>query len=316
MRGPKLSQVFLLLFVLALSPTLTFSQLYYCATMQGTWTWTYDGSQYILTQDGSGNITGKYVDTPFCPGLQLPITGTISSGSFTFTVNNVNSCPGTLNTYVTFTGYLGQPGCNYAYGSWKNGLGNSGGFGQNSAYPTSGPYFTKPVDVPTSEKSVQSGSWNTTMGAPWHQTLAPNSPPGEFSGRVVNEYASGTGTDSCWFTNSKYAPFTAITKPGYGWDVNGKNLWGADFIGWKLETVQYYRAQNKVPCGARFSQQMIIDAAYSPDNPSSYSGPYTDNHGVVFYGVAYEVNSLGGDITATTVTSIRNGQVATNTTWK
>jgi len=60
---------------------------------------------------------------------------------------------------------------------------------------------------------------------------------------------------------------------------------------------------------------MVIDAAYSPDNPPSY-GPYTDDKGVKFYGVPYEVNTLGGDITGTTVTSIRNGQVATNTTWK
>jgi len=32
--------------------------------------------------------------------------------------------------------------------------------------------------------------------------------------------------------------------------------------------------------------------------------------------VPYEVNTLGGDITATEVTSVRNGQVAKNTTWK
>ncbi len=129
------------------------------------------------------------------------------------------------------------------------------------------------------------------------------------------EYVGGTGSDSCWFAQSRFAPFAAITTPGFGWDANGRNLWGPDLIGWKLSTVQYYRGQNRVPCGTRFPQQMVIDAAYSPDNPSNY-GPHTDDNGVNFYGVPYEVNTLGGDITTTTVTSVRNGQVATNTTWK
>lgn len=64
-----------------------------------------------------------------------------------------------------------------------------------------------------------------------------------------------------------------------------------------------------------FQQQMVIDAAYSPKNPSTY-GPYTDSSGAGFYGVPYEVNTLGASITATTATSTRNGQTSTNTTWK
>jgi hypothetical protein len=103
--------------------------------------------------------------------------------------------------------------------------------------------------------------------------------------------------------------------PGFRLGCNGKNLWGPDYVGWKLKAVQYYRAQNKVPCGARFQQAVVIDAAYAPNNPTSY-GPYADDNGATFYGVAYETNSLGADITATTVTSIRNGRIATNTTWK
>jgi len=316
MRGQTLPRVVLLLFGLALSSTLTFCQALSCATLQGNWDWYYDGSEYDLSQDGSGNITGE-LSTPFCPGQQFPITGTITSGSFTFTATNLNSCPGTTNAWTTFTGYVGQPGCNFAYGTWNNSLGNSGGFGEDDPYPTDSVYFAKAVDVPTSETSVPPppAAWNTLHGAPWNQTLIPNSPPSEFKGRGVYEYVGGTGSDSCWFAQSRFAPFTAITGPGHGWYVTSRNTWGADFIGWKLATVQYYRAQTRVPCGTRFPQQMVIDAAYSPENPSNY-GPYTDDHGDNFYGVPYEVNTLGGDITATTVTSVRNGQVATNTTWK
>jgi len=233
-------------------------------------------------------------------------------------VTNLNQCPFQTATSITFTGSLGQPGCNFAYGNWSNSLGNSGGFGVSQAYPTNtANIFTRPADVPTSETSQQSGSWNTTLGgAPWHQTLVPNSPAGEFSGRVVYEYASGTGTDSCWFQGSVFKyPFNVISTPGFGWGVNGRNLWGPDLIGWTLKAVQFYRAQNRVPCGARFQQQMVIDAAYSPNNPPSYA-LYTDENGVNFYGVPYELNTLGGDITAAAVTSVRNGQVATNTTWK
>jgi hypothetical protein len=60
---------------------------------------------------------------------------------------------------------------------------------------------------------------------------------------------------------------------------------------------------------------MVIDAAYSPQNPSSY-GPYTNNSGGSFYGVPYELNTLGAGITATTATSTHNGETSTNTTWK
>jgi hypothetical protein len=89
---------------------------------------------------------------------------------------------------------------------------------------------------------------------------------------------------------------------------------GPDWIGWKLAPVQYYRSKNRVPCGSSFLQQMVIDAALSPENPSNY-GPYTNEKGNSFYGVPYEVNTLGANITATTVTSVRNGQTSTNTTW-
>jgi hypothetical protein len=51
------------------------------------------------------------------------------------------------------------------------------------------------------------------------------------------------------------------------------------------------------PGGSSFLLQMAIDAAYSPENPSK-CGPYTDNKGNDFYGIPYEVNTLGANIRA------------------
>jgi hypothetical protein len=215
----------MLLVVTLVGPTSSYSQMYSCLAIQGKWTYYYDNSEFTLSQDSKGNISGSYT-SPLCIGYTLPIAGTITSGSFTFTISNLNQCPGTFNTWTKFTGYVGQPGCNYAYGNWTNELGYSGAFGQNTAYPVNqSNIFTRAADIPTSETSVQSGSWNATNGgAPWHQTLAPNIPSGEFSGRVTYEYASGTDTDTCWFTSSIFPPFTAITTPGFGWDVTEKTF--------------------------------------------------------------------------------------------
>ena len=61
---------------------------------------------------------------------------------------------------------------------------------------------------------------------------------------------------------------------------------------------------------------MVIDAAWSgPNNPADYA-QYTNEQGETFYGVPYQLNTLGARITATIVTSTKNGLVSTNTTWK
>lgn len=58
--------------------------------MQGDWAWQYDYSQWKLTQDNKGNITGTVTSM----GCQVPLTGTISSSAFTITATGFNSCPG------------------------------------------------------------------------------------------------------------------------------------------------------------------------------------------------------------------------------
>ena len=152
------------LLLLSIGSTLS-AQVYFCGPMEGDWKWSYDNSEYSLVQDNSGKVSGFYT-TPFCPGQSFPISGTISNGSFNITVTGINSCPGGGVAWLTYTGYLGQPGCNFAYGSWKNSSGYSGGFGQNNAYPSqTNNVFAKPVDVPTSETSIQSGAWNPRWAA-------------------------------------------------------------------------------------------------------------------------------------------------------
>lgn len=243
--------------------------------------------------------------------MNWPITGTIAGGYFSFTATN----PGCATALAS---NVGRPGCNYLYGNGQNSLGNSDTFGQANPYPTSGYRVTKPADRPTSETTMATGYWDQTGGgAAWNQTLAPNSPSGEFGARIVYEYAgTGTGYDTCWFAGSSYAPLKAIATPGYGWSVISDNTWGSDFVGWTLAAVRYYRQKKRVPCGARFYQQMVIDAAYDPNNPSGYAR-YVDNQGATIWAIPYSNNNvLGGDITATTVTSTRAGQTITNTKWK
>ena len=250
------------------------------------------------------------------PNPDWPITGTISSGQFTFTATN-NGCSQSSATWVTYTGAVGTPGCNYMYGNYTNSLGGSGSFGVDEPYPIGLPYDTREVDVPASESTtIPTGAqWNTTHGAPWTPTLAPNSQKGEYEARGIYEYGNGAGTDTCWFKGSKYKQFITVTTPGFEWLVTSKNTWGVDWIGWSLAAVDYYRGQGRVPCGATFPQLVVIDAAFSPNNPPTYSS-YLNQAGSLFYGIGYETNTIGGNIMATSVTSIRNNQTSTNTTWK
>ena len=104
--------MFLLLLGLGVTSTPSYSQLA-CGTVQGNWGWEYDYSKWDLSQDGSGNVSGTVLDM----GCQVPVTGTISSGAFTITATGFNKCPGGGVTWLTFQGWVGQPGCNFAYGN-------------------------------------------------------------------------------------------------------------------------------------------------------------------------------------------------------
>jgi hypothetical protein len=300
-----------------LTSTQAICQVISCAVVNGTWAWKFTNAQYLLSQDNMGNISG-YAIEPGCQGNnQWPITGTIAGAFVTFTESN-NGCTNGNVTHINYSATVGAPGCNFLYGSYTNSQGGSGAWGDSNPYPNAGDYVTKAVDVPTSETTVipTAAQWDTAHGAPWNQTLVPNSPSGEFEGRGAYEYPPiGPGNDSCWFQGSAVPIFDAVTTPGFGWLVTSKNTWGTDFIGWNLAAVQYYRGKKRAPCSSTWQQQMVIDAAFSPNNPSNY-GPYTDQYGNLFYGVPYETNTIRADITATTVTSVRNGKVSANKVWK
>lgn len=116
---------------------------------------------------------------------------------------------------------------------------------------------------------------------------------------MVTEEDPGGGTDACWFVGSKLNPLNSVT--GSSWRVDSSNVWGSDYVGYNLTAVRYYRRQLRVPCSARFRQEMVIDCAYDPSDPTNLN---------------YITNQLGSTITTTTVTSTRAGHTVTNTTWK
>ena len=148
-----------------------------------------------------------------------------------------------------------------------------------------------PVQVacptPTGETTAFAG-WADSTGK-WTQTLSPTAT--NFVGRVVTEEDPGNGgPDNCWFAGSAIPPITAIT--GGQWTVTTGNKWEFDFVGMGSTAVNYYRAQGRDPCSVTVPQRMVID------NCSTGT-------------VTYRTNTLGYVIDATTVSSIRDGQVAT-----
>lgn len=113
----------------------------------------------------------------------------------------------------------------------------------------------------------------------------------DFNGSMVMETDAAVGTDTCYFVGSAFDPATSLT--GGTWNVSGiapDATWGFDFVGWFPDPVAYYRAQGRAPCGFTVYQQMQIKC---PDGVYTNYGP---------------VNTLGGGITDTTITSTRAGQ--------
>jgi hypothetical protein len=126
----------------------------------------------------------------------------------------------------------------------------------------------------------------------WMQVIAPAGIG--YGGVTVQETdPGGGGPDTCWFAGSKFTPFTSIT--GGLWTVHEDNSWGFDYVGWFPPAVAYYRKNGRAPCGTTFPQQMQIQFTSGDTNFYDY-GP---------------VNTLGGSITSTTVSSIRAGHTRT-----
>jgi len=151
--------------------------------------------------------------------------------------------------------------------------------------------------LPPSETTAFKG-WATSMSEPtigqWRQTIGPKTIA--YAAVTVQESdPGGGGPDTCWFSGSKFAPFTAIT--GGTWVVQAGNTWGYDYVGWLKAAVMYYRNKGRAPCGTTFPQQMQVQFATGDTTFYNYLG----------------VNTLGGNIGTTTVTSIRAGKSQTKT---
>lgn len=134
------------------------------------------------------------------------------------------------------------------------------------------------------------GAGNDAAQGLWNQILQPAT--ADFSGRSVTEQnPGGGGPDTCWFAGSAIPKFTSIS--GGTWPIGGGNAWGADYVGWYVNAVTYYRAQGQAPCSTRFPQTMVINCPH-PLNLQTYQN-----------------NMLGAGMGTTTVTTTRAGQFQT-----
>jgi hypothetical protein len=160
--------------------------------------------------------------------------------------------------------------------------------------------------------------WTADAFGYWKQKLVPPSDDGsfDFSEEHVQEFAAApAGPDTCWLMGSPYDPFVKVTNPpGVFWTVGtlipaektaGQNVWGYDSVAYGSGATAWYRL-NRSPtfkstgsCGTTFGQVMGIHA------PSDQKKAYT-TYGDTNTG---NVNTLGASMTATTITSIRSGNV-------
>lgn len=148
----------------------------------------------------------------------------------------------------------------------------------------------QPWPIPTGEFTDPCGdTWVDAGGAAWCMALT----GGDFDGRKVQEFPSGSGQDTCneRVPNSIFPPFVTITGgPPGGWDVGGAaNGWAPDVVGWASGPIYYYRSYGVTPCGFVFNQSMRINQR---------GGGW----------VEYVVNTLAGTMGPSTVASWRAGE--------
>jgi len=151
-------------------------------------------------------------------------------------------------------------------------------------------------DIPTGE-TISSGGWDTTEPAVhlWMQTLQPQTRL--FGGRSVQEFATGTVQDDCWWSGSIIAK-ASLTNPLFHtgpWPVSTGNVWGPDKVGWTMTAVIYYRQNNRAPCTAIVPQKM---GCLCTINSTYYS---------------YLTHNLRMTLGTVSVSSARGSQTATRT---
>jgi hypothetical protein len=236
------------------------------------------GSTYAITLTGT-NFTTSANATTSCPAT--PLTVTTPSG----TVVAVSNVAVASETQITAT--VAPP-----TGESTETATITVGTTPNTASATA--EILPACNLPTTENTSFQG-WDTAQSYPtignWEQTLS-DSNGNVFSGYQVREIDAETGVDTCWFANPySVLPMTGVT--GTQWSIGDGNTWGPDQVGMYPSAVSFYRKNNRAPCGFTVYQQMQIQCA---DGSWQNYGP---------------VNTLKGNLTTTTVTSVRAGGTAT-----
>ncbi len=228
-----------------------------CATLAGVWE---DASnQWNLYQDSNGGISGTMINdspTNVCPGSHVwTVTGQLNNnGSFAYTAQyslplpRPESCAAT----ITLTGSITKPGCNNSTGTWVNSAPRTGVFSLHTN-----------CRIPT-ETTPQFESWgsddNATV-AKFEQDLTPNS--FNYGGRYVQEFFLADTTDTCYFSGSDIPELiTMPAKPRIN-IANQQPSGYADYVGMTEYAVNYYRSQNRSPCGYYLKQRVKIDCDYA-----------------------------------------------------
>jgi hypothetical protein len=230
--------------------------------------WTLAQTQYQVV-----SISGTVLVDPECPTQLWPVTGSVAGTQLSLTATNPTDGDSVCVSSVEYLMTAASSNAS-ATGSWTYSDGESGAVS-----------MSKTCDLPTTETTAFDG-WDATYATDgkWKQTIT-NPNASNFSGVTVREANAVAGADTCYFTGSSFARFTSLS--GGAWTVNADNTWGDDYIGWLPNSVAYYRAQGRAPCGFTVYQQMMLKC---PD------GSFQN------YGAA---NALKGTMTGTTVTSVR-----------
>lgn len=198
--------------------------------------------------------------------------------------------PCILTSTITYTGQIFNNGCDTGNGNYRSvfpdGRVDQGVF-----------TWSKNCTRPFSETTYHY-AWAEAVGMDPTQYawLAQLNADSDFGGRQVEERASGTGSDGCWFDGSRFDPFDRVT--GGGWAVGSPNynVYGYDVVGYTQAAVDYYRQERPVrglvfPCSATFNQDMVIRC----------------NSGAT---LSYQINTLTSVIDTSSISVVRgNGSV-------
>ena len=260
-----------------------------CMGVAGTWNDTY-GYTWTLQQSGT-TITGRMNDHEACNGDyndQWTANGVIYSNgtlSITLTPDYVCQPPyGDGVEWIILTVANQTPGCDTS-------ISGDGGLSNSLGYEGTGWEWSTACDPPENDDSGF-GGWAPgayATAGDWYGTVYDGT-QFYYQSRVVYEGTGATGSDSCYFSGSPYAAFTAVS--GGAWTVDPSNQYMYDTVGFPVSAVDYYRANGRAPCSATVYQNMFMTCNASAS-------------------LLYKQNVLGAGVGTTTVTSSRGGVTAT-----